>query len=626
MKKAVNHVRVANVEAHRSTESCCRGDVKRTTNSTCFARESGVSATSITVSHVPPSKISVTETNSAESSIASKNDVISDKQSFGGSVSPLCYPRLDNTLYTGESLRVERISSVISLVETQEKSTMAKRSFAKEMNGCNISLSNDEEEGHATKKPRVEASMKNNLHPIAPRPFKMTTLLGQPTDAAVLSPLHVFVRQQIEVFTATEADITQPAPGRKNRIQLRQVGLRCIHCRDMPPRDRARRAICYPSGAGRVYHSVSDMKFAHFGHCKGLPADIRVKFQGIKEENKQDKATSDVPNYSLSSTAQYYHDSARQLGMIDALGGIFMANDLLFNCVGQRSQSGDLTQAKVLTTVERTIDTSNKRQLNGISPSLISCNIGAQACFQSNTMMSSLTSYLTSLNTPALQNGALFQTSREAMEANVAANSSSCLLASSLDQQHLNALHCFVRRHIELFVADKNDIAAPAPGRKTRVVLGQVGLRCIHCAIFPPKYRIKRAVCYPATVAGIYHSVSNMKFDHFDKCRGLPVEERAVFAKLRDQGPRIRKDKVPNSYSTAQYYHDSAARLGLVNSESGIRFEHSLIPTLDATATPGSQIDVVKASTLHDWATDGISALAIAAGIRAAAVSREFDV
>jgi hypothetical protein len=68
-------------------------------------------------------------------------------------------------------------------------------------------------------------------------------LLARPGDMAVLSPLHTFVRQHIEVFMVTEKEINQPAPGRKNRVSLRQVGLRCIHCRDLPPREKVKRAV-----------------------------------------------------------------------------------------------------------------------------------------------------------------------------------------------------------------------------------------------------------------------------------------------------------------------------------------------------------------------------------------------
>jgi hypothetical protein len=149
-------------------------------------------------------------------------------------------------------------------------------------------------------------------------------------------------------------------------------------------------------------------------------------------------------------------------------------------------------------------------------------------------------------------------------------------LASSEDNEYLNDLHCFVRKHLEVFTANKGDIAAPAPGRKTRVNLGQVGIRCVHCANLPMKERVKRAVCYPPSVGGIYHAVSNMKHDHFAICRGLPADAREQFSKLKNtcaqRGTSGNGGVRGLASSTAQYYHDSAVRKGLVDTKTGIRF------------------------------------------------------
>ena len=161
------------------------------------------------------------------------------------------------------------------------------------------------------------------------------------------------------------------------------------------------------------------------------------------------------------------------------------------------------------------------------------------------------------------------------------------LLAAPEDEHVLNPLHCFVRRNVEVFAATTADLAAPAPGRRVPVVLGQVGVRCVHCAALPVRDRVKRSVCYPPNVAGIYHAVSNMKFDHFGACRGLDAAARAEFQELRascgrrgggkkpklpPKAPRGRTSASTTSSSTAQYYHDSALNLGLVDGTDGIRF------------------------------------------------------
>ena len=91
-------------------------------------------------------------------------------------------------------------------------------------------------------------------------------LLARPGDEEVLSPLHCFIRRQIEVFEATPEELAQPAPGRKVPIKLRQVGLRCIHCTSTSlvgknsgndsPTKRVKRAVCYPSSVARVSGSL----------------------------------------------------------------------------------------------------------------------------------------------------------------------------------------------------------------------------------------------------------------------------------------------------------------------------------------------------------------------------------
>ena len=445
----------------------------------------------------------------------------------------------------------------------------------------------------------MRTTLQRELPLIAPRQLNTNkiTLLASSKDKLVLSDLHVFVRQQIEVFTATESDITQPAPGRKHRIQLHQVGLRCIHCRNLPTRDRVKRAVCYPSSIARVYHSVSDMKFDHFNHCKGRSPEICTIFQLLKDQ-KQSKKTAKLMNHSSSSsTAQYYHDTALEMGMVDGPGGLFMMTS---NVVVATSNS-DLQFMNFM----NYSPSSSVSQYTHVAKKLNHAIHFMEMKYDQNEQTHThLTLHRELPHVPPTRQ-----------------SNSLTLLAGPEDRLVLSQLHIFVRQQIEVFTATESEITQPAPGRKIRVVLGQVGLRCIHCANIPIKDRVKRAVCYPAAISGIYHAVSNMKFDHFNKCRALPANDRDIFASLRSScgrhGPRNSGSKCLAN-STAQYYHDSAIALGLVDSENGIRFQ-------DASAASNSQL--THTGQLHlepsrkscdstsesNCSTDGISALMIAA-------------
>jgi hypothetical protein len=74
------------------------------------------------------------------------------------------------------------------------------------------------------------------------------------------------------------------------------------------------------------------------------------------------------------------------------------------------------------------------------------------------------------------------------------------LISMPFDAQSLSSYQCLVRQQIEIFQAVPADVEANAQGRNRPIVLGQVGIRCRHCAILPPKQRKSGAVYFPSKV------------------------------------------------------------------------------------------------------------------------------
>jgi len=120
--------------------------------------------------------------------------------------------------------------------------------------------------------------------------------------------------------------------------------------------------------------------------------------------------------------------------------------------------------------------------------------------------------------------------------------------------------------------------------------------------------------------------VSNMKHDHFAKCTGLSSTSRAEFVSLRASCGRRGSSANASkgmANSTAQYYHDSALRMGLIDTDEGIRFKkqdgNDHHPRVDVVETkrPAKPSHEVIAETPAPnsplLASDGISALVIAA-------------
>ena len=140
------------------------------------------------------------------------------------------------------------------------------------------------------------------------------------------------------------------------------------------------------------------------------------------------------------------------------------------------------------------------------------------------------------------------------------------LLAMPNDSDSLSDRQCFVRTNfVEAFEASETDVASRHSKGAQKLAVGQVGIRCIHCAHLRTKDRAERAVCYPSSISRIYQTVADMQRFHFEQCREIPEETRKIYKSLKTTRPR-------GVGSPQGYWIESAKRLNLVDSEDGIRF------------------------------------------------------
>jgi hypothetical protein len=143
-------------------------------------------------------------------------------------------------------------------------------------------------------------------------------------------------------------------------------------------------------------------------------------------------------------------------------------------------------------------------------------------------------------------------------------------LALDTDEDFLSPLHCFMRKYcVEAFSATVDDAIEPRHGgshhNHGRVVVGQVGIRCLHCKHRPSSQRAERAVCFPSSLKNIYHSIETWQRRHSLVCQDIP-----------DWVKREMTGLIQGSKSCAGgrrgYWEESAARTGLADTETGIRF------------------------------------------------------
>jgi hypothetical protein len=108
------------------------------------------------------------------------------------------------------------------------------------------------------------------------------------------------------------------------------------------------------------------------------------------------------------------------------------------------------------------------------------------------------------------------------------------IFASSTDSLVLTGHQALLRQQIELFRATPDDLSSRIRGRNRRIELGQVGIRCRHCAHIPAKHRTKGSVYFPATILGLYQAAQNMSSNHIQcgLCPEMPQSLKDKFTEL----------------------------------------------------------------------------------------------
>lgn len=136
--------------------------------------------------------------------------------------------------------------------------------------------------------------------------------LAIPEDKEWLSDMDCFIRNQLEVFCATAADVETAQTDRKYPIRVGQVGIRCIHCSTAKKGSGAQgQAVAYPFSISGIYESVREFQRLHLENCEHLPVETKNKLTAFKGSS------------SLSSVLRkYYVLAAKGLGLQDTKDGI----------------------------------------------------------------------------------------------------------------------------------------------------------------------------------------------------------------------------------------------------------------------------------------------------------------
>lgn len=140
-------------------------------------------------------------------------------------------------------------------------------------------------------------------------------------------------------------------------------------------------------------------------------------------------------------------------------------------------------------------------------------------------------------------------------------------LYMSCDDEILSDHQIFLRKQIEYFEAGTVEVQSATHGRRREIHMGQVGIRCKHCAAIPPRRRPKGAVYYPASLRALYQAAQNMAAGHFSSssCEMISEEKRAQFKSFQ-------AGKISAGHGGKKYWSDCAKAVRIYETEKGLRF------------------------------------------------------
>lgn len=342
------------------------------------------------------------------------------------------------------------------------------------------------------------------------------TSLVEADDAELLTDYFYYMMMQLVVTRFSDKD-RKTRGGKRDNVAMGYGGLQCIHC---STNDYSRKF--YWSTVDRLANSFAEIP-AHILKCKSCPQEVTDALLVLKDR------------HSLQM-------SNRPRG----------SQKVFFRRVWRRLHSGDIDAAEKASSSSSTIVMSPKPQLQ--TP------VDVQIALKSPERASGTAAQMLKVN---------------AAIAAPAEKEERIVLALPQDKDWLSDMDCFVRNNVEIFSASENDLALARSDKKYPIKLGQVGLRCIHCAASSQGARLE-AVMYPYSVSSIYESVRDFQRLHLDMCPCLPTDSKSAMGKLSIGCSSL-------SSVLRRYYVQAARALGLFDSEDGgIRAGGTVVPMISS--------------------------------------------
>jgi hypothetical protein len=123
-------------------------------------------------------------------------------------------------------------------------------------------------------------------------------------DREVLTEYQCLLRQQIELFEAGPEDIRENVKGRIKPVRVDQLGIRCRHCKMLPPEHRARGAVYFAYNVEGIYQLAQNMGKKHLcDGCGEIPTGLKHKLSQMYRSKENNNRRAGGKAYWVESLA-----------------------------------------------------------------------------------------------------------------------------------------------------------------------------------------------------------------------------------------------------------------------------------------------------------------------------------
>jgi len=356
-------------------------------------------------------------------------------------------------------------------------------------------------------------------------------------DKMLLTDYFFYLMKQLRVCRFAEAD-RKTRGGKRENIAVGYGGLQCIHCADA---QNARKFFW--SNVDRLANSFAEIP-AHVLKCRRCPNQTKTAILDLKARHPEQMAK--LPR---GSQKVFFRRMWRRLHDSDP------------KHEDDASESKESGSEKPVVEIPTPSSHAEERS----SPSSHQVERSASA---------------SSPGTSTEESALLFERPTEEAAKALAASltnsnppspSSRVLLGIPEDKEWLSDMDCFIRRNLEVFCATAEDVDLAQQDRKYPITAGQVGIRCVHCALAGGRNACRgNAVAYPYSISGIYEGVREFERLHLGSCKHLPTAMKQ----------KLDGFKGSSSLSSVlrKYYVLAANALGMYDSPDGIRSGGESVP------------------------------------------------